>query len=431
MTYNEAVSWIHNRLRLGIKPGLQRMKWMMERLGHPHKKMKAIHVGGTNGKGSTVCFVRNILEQHSYQVGTFTSPYLISFNERISVNGEPITDNEITELVQIIKPLAEQLETTELGAPTEFEVITAMAFYYFGELRKVDFVIFEVGLGGRLDSTNIVEPLVSVITSIGFDHMAILGDSLEQIAFEKAGIIKKGTPVVVGVDQEEALTVIKKQAIPSQADILVLNTEAIINDHEVKASGELFTLTTPLKKYKQLDISMNGFHQVRNASIAVMAVEQLHNQGALTIDDVSLRNGLHKANWQGRYEILQSSPPIIIDGAHNPEGVASLLATLEAHIPHKRWHFIIAVLNDKKLENMLNSISSKASSVSCTTFNFPRACQAEELAELIHHDNKQIFDDWRHAIDENIRQLSEEDALIITGSLYFLSDVRKYVLESL
>ncbi len=187
-TYEEAVAWIHGRLRLGMKPGLKRMEWMMEKLGHPERRVRAVHIGGTNGKGSTVAYLRSILQAAGYSVGTFTSPYVEQFNERISINGEPIRDEEIVELVQTIKPLADELEQTELGGPTEFEVITAMMLDYFRQKKPIqDIVLIEVGLGGRLDSTNIIYPLLSVITNVSYDHMNILGDTLDQIAAEKRG----------------------------------------------------------------------------------------------------------------------------------------------------------------------------------------------------------------------------------------------------
>lgn len=204
-TYEQALTWIHARLRLGIKPGLARMEWMMERLNHPERRIKTIHIGGTNGKGSTLTFLRCILEEACCKVGTFTSPFFEQFNERISVNGKAISDEEMLELTNIIKPLADELESTELGGPTEFEVITAMSLYYFAKKNPVDIVLYEVGLGGRFDSTNILHPLLSIITSIGMDHTNILGDTYEKIATEKAGIIKSGTPIITAVKQPESL----------------------------------------------------------------------------------------------------------------------------------------------------------------------------------------------------------------------------------
>src|SRR4051794_31120365 len=211
-TYEEALQWIHSRLRVGIKPGLKRMEWMMEKLDHPEQKMTSVHIGGTNGKGSTVTYLRSILEKAGYETGTFTSPYIEQFNERISINGVPITDEEIVELANVIYPLSVELEDTELGGPSEFEIITAMAIYYFGVVHPVDIAIFEVGLGGRFDSTNIIHPLLSIITNIGLDHIQFLGTSHKEIAFEKAGIIKKGASLISAVNQEDAKEVIRKRA---------------------------------------------------------------------------------------------------------------------------------------------------------------------------------------------------------------------------
>ncbi len=189
-TSEDVIKWVHDRKKFGIKPGLERMEWMMEKLDHPERRLRAVHIGGTNGKGSTIAFLRSILQEGGSEVGTFTSPYVESFHERISVDGVPISDEDLIKVAEVIKPLAEQLETTDLGAPTEFEIITAMAFYYFARIHPVDILLVEVGLGGRLDSTNIIHPFVSVITSIGYDHMNILGDNLMDIAMEKAEIFK-------------------------------------------------------------------------------------------------------------------------------------------------------------------------------------------------------------------------------------------------
>ncbi len=218
-TYKEAISWIHGRLKFGVKPGLLRMEKLMEKLEHPEKNIRAIHVAGTNGKGSTVSFIRSVLQEAGYTVGTFTSPYMITFNERISVNGMPITDEEWRTLVTDIKPIVDELDKTDAGTVTEFEIITACAFLYFAKRADIDFVIFEAGLGGTFDSTNIVKPLLSVITSIGHDHMAILGNTIEEIAGQKAGIIKNSIPVITGVNQPEALGVIEAEAEKSRLRI--------------------------------------------------------------------------------------------------------------------------------------------------------------------------------------------------------------------
>lgn len=211
-TYEEALKWIHSRLTFGIKPGLQRMEWMMEKLDHPERRCRFIHVAGTNGKGSTIAFMQEVLKAAEYKVGAFTSPYLESFNERITIDGNPISEEEILQLSNVIKPVVDELEKTELGAPTEFEVITAMMFYYFGKINVPDVVLLETGLGGKWDSTNIANPILSVITMIGHDHLNILGSTIEEIAEQKAGIIKNGVPVITAVEQKEALDVIERVA---------------------------------------------------------------------------------------------------------------------------------------------------------------------------------------------------------------------------
>lgn len=426
-TYKEAVNWIHNRLKLGIKPGLKRMEWMLERLGHPERRLKAIHVAGTNGKGSTVCFLRHILQEAGYSVGTFTSPYVEQFNERISVNGQPISDEEIVQLVNIIKPLAEELERTELGAPTEFEVITAMMFYYFGKMNVQDVVIIEAGLGGRFDSTNVVYPLLSVITNVSYDHMNILGETLEAIAFEKAGIIKAGVPVITGVEQEEALQVIAKKAREVKAKDYVLGRDFTVQDVASFEHGERFSVDTLFANYQDLTISMLGFHQVKNAALAVMAADYLRVYYSFIIEEEALRNGLAKAKWLGRFEKLSDVPTIIIDGAHNEAGIQSLVETVKTHYPDRDVHLLVAALADKPIDKMIPSLASIAKTITFTSFDFPRAATAKQLAALCEHPNKACCDNWQEWLKEKQSNHGKRDLFLVTGSLYFISDVRKFL----
>ncbi|MFS0861741.1 bifunctional folylpolyglutamate synthase/dihydrofolate synthase [Fredinandcohnia sp. 179-A 10B2 NHS] len=432
-TYEDALSWIHSRLRLGIKPGLSRMEWMMERLNHPEKKIKAIHVGGTNGKGSTVSYLRNILQQAGYSVGTFTSPYIESFNERISLNGKPIRDEEIVSLLQVIKPLADELEQTDLGGPTEFEVITAMALYYFGTNPEIDFVIMEVGLGGRFDSTNVITPMLSIITSIGYDHMNILGDTLTEIASEKAGIIKEGKPVITAVDQEEAIQVISQKAKQTNSALYQLSKDFFIVDHKPSEQGELFSLKTPNDTYKNLFLSMKGAHQVNNASLAVMAIKLLVLEGVAKISEKELLKGLEETNWVGRFEQISTQPPIIIDGAHNPEGIKSLVDTIKTHLSDKKVHVVFSALKDKKLDNMISQLEEVADSLTFTSFDFPRAASSKDLYESSSaSDSIRVIENWIEAIEISKNKLSnsENEVLLITGSLYFISNVRHYILST-
>lgn len=430
-TYEEALDWIHSRLRLGIKPGLSRMEWMMERLNHPERKLKAVHIGGTNGKGSTVTFLRSILQEGGYSVGTFTSPYIEQFNERISINGLPITDKEILELTNIIKPLADELENTDLGGPTEFEVITAMSFFYFAHMSKVDFVIYEVGLGGRFDSTNIISPLLSIITNIGLDHTNILGGTHEVIAFEKAGIIKDDTAVITGVKKPAALKVITEQAENKNATLFCLDKEILISNHSPLPRGESFTLQTPFQKLDSLEISMIGKHQTENASLAVMAAQYLNHHFAIEITESGTRSGLKKSFWPGRFETISESPMVIIDGAHNEEGINALVHELTERYHEKDIHVVFAALKDKKLDEMIAKLDQVAEKITFVSFDFPRAASARELFEISGASYKFMEENWKPFLAKEMKTFQENQLTVITGSLYFISAIKKWFCQNM
>jgi dihydrofolate synthase / folylpolyglutamate synthase len=430
-TYSEALDWIHARLRLGIKPGLARMEWMMEKLGHPELKMKTVHIGGTNGKGSTVTFLRSILEAGGYSVGTFTSPYIEQFNERISVNGKPISDEEVLELTNVMAPLADELEDTELGGPTEFEVITAMSFYYFANVNQVDIVLYEVGLGGRFDSTNIIQPIASIITNIGLDHTNILGHSYEEIAFEKAGIIKEGIPTFTAVKNTNALKVIEEQAGKKHAPLYRLNQEFSITSHSPEASGEVFTLKNVNRILEQLEINMIGKHQTENAALAVMAAQSINHHEEFSISENAIRTGLKKAYWPGRFEILSNHPLVIIDGAHNDEGISALVHELSNRYSNNSIHIVFAALKDKKLDHMISQLDQVADEISFVSFDFPRAAEAIDLFSLSHSKNKSIGQNWDSHLAKCIQNLQPDSVLVVTGSLYFISEAKPYLCEFL
>ncbi|RHW40839.1 bifunctional folylpolyglutamate synthase/dihydrofolate synthase [Neobacillus notoginsengisoli] len=430
-TYEDALDWIHGRLRLGIKPGLKRMEWMMERLGNPEKKLKAVHIGGTNGKGSTVTFLRSILETAGYSVGTFTSPYIEYFNERISVNGNPVTDEELVELANKIKPLSDELDKTDLGGPTEFEVITAMSFIYFADVRPVDFAIYEVGLGGRFDSTNILKPLLSVITNVGLDHISILGDTYTEIAFEKAGIIKEGIPVLTATQNSEALAVIREQAADKNARLLELGKEIVVSGHTKTAKGEKFTMSTPYGQFSGLEVSMIGAHQTQNAALAVTAMNYLIEESIVKAGEGEIRKGLKDAFWPGRLEMVSENPVVILDGAHNTEGIESLINELHSRFVDRNIHIVFAALKDKPLGSMISSLEAVADRMSFVSFDFPRAASAEELASLGKKSNSKPAGDWRQFLHKEINNMEEGWILVITGSLYFISEARRHLLGNI
>ncbi|MFD1018926.1 bifunctional folylpolyglutamate synthase/dihydrofolate synthase [Thalassobacillus hwangdonensis] len=422
MNYQQAIDWIHSREKFKIKPGLKRMEWMMEKLGHPERKIKAIHIAGTNGKGSTLTFLRALLQEQGFRIGTFTSPYVLEFNERISVDGVPITDDAWVELVETIKPLTEELAETELGEPTEFEVITAMAISYFSN-HPIDFAIFETGLGGRYDSTNIITPLLSIITNVGMDHMNILGDTYEKIATEKAGIIKAGAPVVSGVEEKTAKAVIADKAAEVGAKLYELHRDFQVKPKESMASGERFSYKGASIQAESLVSSLKGAHQVTNASLALKACEVLQSEG-YRIDMDLLHGGLQKAYWPGRFELVATEPDVILDGAHNKEGTKALIDALSSHYPSRNIHLLYAALEDKPLDEMLALLHGRFASVTFTIFDFPRAMPPEKLKEK-YVEEADVASDWRRKLASLRADVSSEEVIVISGSLYFISEVKK------
>jgi dihydrofolate synthase / folylpolyglutamate synthase len=427
LNYEQAVEWIHSRLRLGIKPGLMRMNHLLEKLGNPHQKHKTVHIGGTNGKGSTVTYLRNVLQEAGYTVGTFTSPYFERFNERISINGEPVSDEDLTLLVDKIKPIAESMEQSEWGGPSEFEVITAMSFYYFAELKPVDLVLYEVGLGGRLDSTNVITPMLSVITSIGMDHMQFLGNRMEDIAFEKAGIIKPNVPVISGVHQPEAVKVIEETALEMKSDLFQLGQDFSVKRIALLEKGERFEYIS-LLQHDTFELSMIGNHQINNAAIAIKAIDLLVKNQEMKIAPEHIKAGLKRASWPGRMEALSDIREIYIDGAHNPEGVAALVKTIKDRFLHKRVTVLFSALHDKELKPMITQLEEAVDSIGFTSFDFPRVASVEELYEVSSHPNKAEVHNWKDYLENKILSMQEDEVLLITGSLYFLSEVKPYLL---
>lgn len=429
-TYEEALDWIHGIQVFGKKPGLKRMKWMLERLGRPDKKIPAIHVAGTNGKGSTVTFVRSMLEEHGLVVGTFTSPFIEVFNERISVNGEPIANTEILRLSNLVYPLAKELEETELGGPSEFEVITTMMFAYFGE-GHVDVAVIEVGLGGLYDSTNVVVPEVSVITTIGMDHMAILGDTLAEIAQQKAGIIKPSVPVVTGNIPWEAMAEIEKIAADCNSQMYSYQKDFSISDwHTLPTWGEQFSYEDESMRLRTIQLSMLGKHQVENAATAIQAVEIYAERTQLTLNHEALLRGMKRAFWPGRMEKISDEPIIVLDGAHNEPGIERLIETIQNDFSQQEVHVVFGALKNKDISKMVDLIQAVPNvQLSLTSFDFEKAAARDELNSYAQ-SGVTYYAQWQEALLNELENMNEGSVLLITGSLYFISEVRRNLLNT-
>ncbi|PTF36210.1 bifunctional folylpolyglutamate synthase/dihydrofolate synthase [Staphylococcus cohnii] len=418
MNYLDSLYWIHERTKFGIKPGVKRMEWMLDKLNNPQFNINGIHVGGTNGKGSTVAYLRSALVDNGYEVGTFTSPFIETFNERISLNGVPISGDAIVELVQKVKPVSEALEIeTELGTATEFEIITTMMFLYFGEIHPVDFVIVEAGLGIKNDSTNVFKPILSILTSIGLDHVDILGDTYVDIAKDKGAIIKPETPVIYAVKNEDALKIIRDFVEQQNAEGIELD-----RDISVISQGEEFTYRYKNYELETLILNMLGEHQKENAALAITALIELNESGLVELDFNKMINGIEAVNWTGRIEKVKDEPLMIIDGAHNLESVEALIKTLKDYYKLDNVDVLYAAINGKPIHAMVDQLKTIASTMYITDFDFPKACTKEEIYDEIRFDQKETVDDFVRFIENY-----EGQGLVITGSLYFISEVKAKV----
>jgi len=428
MNYNEAMEYIHGSLKFGSVLGLARIKKLMELLGNPQDSLKVIHVGGTNGKGSTSSFISQILIESGYKTGLFTSPYLESFTERIRIDGRDIGKDELAKAATAVKRCADKLIALGYEHPTEFEIVTAIAFYYYWE-KQVDFVVLEVGLGGRCDATNIIEkPLISVITPIEMDHMDVLGDTLGKIAMEKAGIIKKGCPVVLHPQQKEAMDAIRKAAEDNNAKLVVADT----SKKQLKSStltGQVFDYQINSHLFEDIGISLLGKHQVNNAIVAINAIWQLNEEHGYFIDKRAIYEGLKKATWPGRLEVLSNKPLILIDGAHNYHGAMALSRFIEDNFPKERVTLVLGMLKDKEVDKVLRELIPKAGRVVTTSPDNPRAMDSDELLHRIKLIDNKIrilasHNSIKKALHEAVEESGPEDVIIFAGSLYMIGAVR-------
>ncbi|MCA0755281.1 bifunctional folylpolyglutamate synthase/dihydrofolate synthase [Paenibacillus sp. N4] len=437
-SYQEAVDWINGLIPFGIRPGLDRIEKLMELLGNPHRRLKFIHVAGTNGKGSTCAYLTSVLLRAGYDVGTYTSPYITKFTNRFQYNGSDIEEETLLKLANELKPFVEEMAKSELGSPTMFEVSTALAILFYAKVTYPDYVVWETGLGGRLDVTNIVSPVISVITNIGHDHMDRLGDTIAAVAGEKAGIIKAGIPVVSAVTQPEAVEVIKRTAKEKSSTLYLLGEQFHVDALKVKENEQSFRFENVFRTIEPLTITLSGAHQRTNAAVAVMTLEVLRQYNALVVEDEALDEGLRLAAWPGRLEMVSQSPRLLIDGAHNPEGAETLVAALRTTYGFERLHLMMGMLENKNHRDVLKHILPIVDTLIVTEPDYRMKKEAPALAELVQemraaepdelHFELIVERDWQEALKKLQQVTGEADLGVVTGTLYLIADVRARIL---
>ncbi|WP_252229267.1 folylpolyglutamate synthase/dihydrofolate synthase family protein [Clostridium sp. ZBS15] len=433
MNYEEAMNYISSVGRFGSNYGLKRTYRLLEILGNPQKKLKLIHIAGTNGKGSTTSMITSILIGMGYKVGMYTSPFLEEFEERIQINGENIPKEKLTYSINIVKKAVDKVIEEGYDHPTEFEILTTVMYlYYYNE--KVDYAVIEVGLGGELDSTNVITPIVSVITSISFDHMNILGNSLYEIAMQKAGIIKKDIPVVVYPQSNEAMKAIKEKAeiekskvyeIDSKSGTLLKITfnENLYQEVKIKTRNNLYEVKLPLM----------GEHQILNLSVALNTIEVLCEREGLIINKEIMEKSIESVKWKGRLEVLNKNPLIIIDGAHNIEGIKMLRNNIEKYFRYNKIYLLLGILADKQVEDMVKEITKIAHKIYALTPHSDRAELNTELkSEILKYNKNTIaLDSYEQAIKQALNEAKSEDLILISGSLYMIGDMRKIITQKI
>lgn len=421
VNYKEALDYLHGTLKFGIKPGLENINSLLRLMGDPHRKLKYVHIAGTNGKGSTAAFISSILIESGYRVGIFTSPSLQRFTERIKINGKEISEDELAGLTGFVRENVSRLIGKGGAHPTEFEIVTAIAFEYFFR-NECDIVVLEAGLGGRFDSTNVIDsPEVSVITNIGYDHMNILGDTLEKIAFEKAGIIKQNGHVVLYPQIKEVEEVF--DSVCHKMDAVLYKPEfGALDMINSGIEGQTFNW----RQYKSIKISMLGDHQTSNAVIAIEAAEVLKRKGFECITDKSIFEGLKNARWPGRFEIVKKDPVFIIDGAHNAQGAYVLSNNLVKYFPDKKKIFIVGVLRDKDYVSVLKPVIPLADSFIAVTPHSDRAMPAGDLEMFLrpYCKNVTIGDTIMDAVERAVSMASGDSVICAFGSLYYVGEIR-------
>ena len=416
MSYDEAMDYIHHVTWRGSRLGLERTRELLDRIGNPHQKLKFIHVAGTNGKGSTCAMIAKTLTLAGYQTGLYISPFINRFNERMQLNGEPISDELLAKITEFVRPHAEAMA----DHPTEFELITVIAFEYF--LRsKADIVVLEVGMGGELDSTNVIgTPELAVITNIGLDHTRELGPTMTDIAKAKAGIIKQDGDVLIYGLNPEADEVFANACLSRGARLHITDHSRIAN-----VSASLEALSFDCAPYGAVTCGLIGTYQAKNAAVAITALELLQQKG-WKIATQHIKDGLRSVRWPARFELLQQNPIFIADGGHNPQGIGAVAESLKEHFPNRKITFLIGIMADKDIPQMIDQLAPLAQEFITVTPDNPRALSADVLAGMLIERGLKATS--RGSVEEGIRLAIERagaDGIVCAlGSLYLLGDVR-------
>lgn len=425
MNIEEVIALVNTNRGNGKKENLNRMRLLMNKLGNPQDQLKFIHIAGTNGKGTTASFIASILSETNIRTGLFTSPHLEVINERIQINQENITDASFIQCTERVAPYVQAVEAELSETLYSFEILTAVAFVYFAE-KNCDLVVLETGIGGRLDSTNVIStPEVAVVTSIGLDHMSMLGNTVEDIAKEKAGIIKPKGSVVMFHSEGSIKKVFESKAAQEDASLLMINLEDI-----KLISSSIKGQTFQYKTFQNLEIQMIGEHQLSNAALAIEATQTLQRKG-YDLSDQAIKTGLKKAIWAGRMEVLLEEPMVIVDGAHNEQGVTQLSKNLRSLFPGRKVTFIIGMMKDKAYMEMIDQISDLADHFLTISPDPWRGFDAKEVAsELISRGFQAQSLEEPAEISQYIYNQAEKDEIIIVfGSLYLVGDLRKLLVH--
>ncbi|MCY6482800.1 bifunctional folylpolyglutamate synthase/dihydrofolate synthase [Clostridium aestuarii] len=433
MNYEQAREYIEDTSKFSIKLGLSRTEKILELLGNPHKKVKCIHIAGTNGKGSTTAMISSILVESGYKVGMYTSPYIEEFEERIQINGMNIPKEDLARVVTEVAKVIDKVIELGYDNPTQFEIITCAGLLYFYE-QKVDFAVVEVGLGGRLDATNVITPILSIISSISYDHINILGDTLAKIAYEKAGIIKNDIPVILYPQNHEVTEVIEsiceeknaKLIKVSEEDVQYLGCNELDNINESKVVQNI-VVSTQKEKYN-IQLSLLGKHQLLNCAVVIYTVEELRNYG-IEISKQDVLRALSKVKWMARFEFMKENPLIVIDGAHNVDSISRLKESVDTYLKYKNMILVLGILADKQVENMVKIIAPMADKVICVTPHSDRAELASELKIEVEKWNEccEAVEEYEMAYKIGLEYCDKDDLLLICGSFYMVGDMRRII----